>query len=622
MAERDPPGRPALAQKTNINFVVVPDDGAPSVGGANQEGDPNHGDIRIGGYAFGSSTLAFTNYPPSVNNFSIAGDINFNTSLPFNIGSTYDLETVAAHEFGHALGLGESSTSGLDVMYPTYNGIKLNLAADDIAGIQSIYSSGLARTPDNYLAQNSSFATAANLNSTINLSSLTALQYNLDIATAGQAEFFSVDAPTGSSGLFAVTAQSLGLSLLTPKITVYASDMVTVLGSSTGTGYSGSNPTVALSGVTAGEQLFIKVQGANTTQMGTGNYALGMSFNAAAVPPTEASPIIAYPNGTPLQGGGGSPDQAQSGTSVSYGGTPSVTGISPDTGASSADGITNVNRIVINGVAASNETVMVYLNGTLIGSTMSSWNGLWSFNNMGTALADGTYILTAASIDSQGTVSPASYPYAMTIDTAAPVTPAIVGLAGGTSVGGNNTNTDAKLPILFGTAAPYSQVTLYCGGYSVGSVVANGNGNWNWVNTIAPASVGSTYTMTAQSTDIAGNVSSVSATYSVTQVQSSGSSQAPTVSGVSLAMGSIITTNADGSFTTIATPTVSGIATANSEVAVFDDGVVIGVALVGSSGTWSFTCTTLSTGRQYLTFEDVNQVGTFSAVASPITIQV
>ncbi len=301
--------------------------------GANQEGDPNLGDIRIGGYAFGNSTLAYTAYPPSVNNYSIAGDINFNTSLPFNIGSTYDLETVAAHEFGHALGLGESSTSRLDVMYPTYNGIKLNLAADDIAGIQSIYSSGLARTPDSYLAQNSSFATAANLDSTINMSSLTALQYNLDIATAGQAEFFSVDAPTGSSGMFEVTAQSLGLSLLTPKITVYASDMATVLGSSTGTGYLGSDPTVALSGVTAGERLYVEVQGANTTQMGTGNYALGMSFNAAAVPPTEASPIIAYPNGTPLQGGGGSPDQAQSGTSVSYGGTPSVTGISPDTGA-------------------------------------------------------------------------------------------------------------------------------------------------------------------------------------------------------------------------------------------------------------------------------------------------
>ena len=53
-----------------------------------------------------------------MNNFSIAGDITFNTAMPFNIGSTYDLFTVAAHEFGHALGLGESSSQQHAVMYP------------------------------------------------------------------------------------------------------------------------------------------------------------------------------------------------------------------------------------------------------------------------------------------------------------------------------------------------------------------------------------------------------------------------------------------------------------------------------------------------------------------------
>ncbi len=371
------------AQRTNINFVVVPDDGEPTGGGVDQEGDPNFGDIRIGGYNFGNSTLAYTSYPPSVNNFSVAGDIDFNTGMPFNIGSTYDLFSVAAHEFGHALGLGESSVAS--VMYPVYEGVKTVLSADDIAGIRSIYSANLPRMTDNYLGLNSTILTAANLDSTINMSTLTALEYNLDIATAGQAEFFSVDAPSGTNGTFSVSAQSLGLSLLTPKITVYAADMLTVLGSATGTGYSGSDPTVSLTGVTAGERFYVEVQGANTTQMGTGDYALGMSFNAAAVVPTEASPIIAYPNGTPLHGGGGSPDQVQSNDDVTYGAAPTVTGISPDTGASNSDGITNVNRIVINGIAANNETVMVYLNGTLLGSTVTNNNGNWSFDNTATA---------------------------------------------------------------------------------------------------------------------------------------------------------------------------------------------------------------------------------------------
>ena len=89
--------RPAQvwAQQTNINFAVVPDDGAPAGSGADQQGDPGFGDIRIGGYNFGSSTLALTYQPPPVNNYSIAGDMTFNTGQAFNIGSTYDLFTVA-----------------------------------------------------------------------------------------------------------------------------------------------------------------------------------------------------------------------------------------------------------------------------------------------------------------------------------------------------------------------------------------------------------------------------------------------------------------------------------------------------------------------------------------------
>ena len=79
------------AQETNINFAVVPDDGAAAGSGADEEGNPGFGDIRIGGYNFGSSTLALTYQPPSANNFSIAGNMTFNTGQSFNVGSTYDL---------------------------------------------------------------------------------------------------------------------------------------------------------------------------------------------------------------------------------------------------------------------------------------------------------------------------------------------------------------------------------------------------------------------------------------------------------------------------------------------------------------------------------------------------
>src|SRR5436190_2373591 len=68
----------AWAQQTNLNFDVVADNGADIGSGNYQQGDPNFGDIRIGGYSFGSSALAQAFMPPPVNNYSLAGDVQFN----------------------------------------------------------------------------------------------------------------------------------------------------------------------------------------------------------------------------------------------------------------------------------------------------------------------------------------------------------------------------------------------------------------------------------------------------------------------------------------------------------------------------------------------------------------
>ncbi len=221
------------AQQTNINFAVVPDDGAAAGSGDDEQGDPGFGDIRIGGYNFGCSTLAITYQPPSANNFSIAGDMTFNTGQTYNIGSTYDLFTVAMHEFGHALGLNESSVSNA-VEYGTYTGKKNGLASDDIAGIRSIY--GGARTLDAYSGTNSTLSTAAPITSQINTSTMTALVPNLDITNAGQSEYFSFTAPSGTGSTLELDVQSAGLSLLAPKVTVYASNGLTVLASASGLG--------------------------------------------------------------------------------------------------------------------------------------------------------------------------------------------------------------------------------------------------------------------------------------------------------------------------------------------------------------------------------------------------
>jgi len=101
----------------------------------------NHGD----GSPFdgASGVLAHAFFPPP-NGGSLAGDTHFDEAEAWSVNlpaSGIDLVTVAAHEFGHALGLAHSTVSGA-LMAPFYNGPHRNLEADDIAGIRAIYGTG------------------------------------------------------------------------------------------------------------------------------------------------------------------------------------------------------------------------------------------------------------------------------------------------------------------------------------------------------------------------------------------------------------------------------------------------------------------------------------------------
>ena len=116
----------------NINLSQVSDNGSPEATNGDQQDDPRFGDIRIGMVNLGSGVLGETFLPPPFNGGTDAGDMFLNSTASWQINSAYDLETVAIHEFGHALGLGESQITTA-CMYAYYNGMKQSLTSDDIA---------------------------------------------------------------------------------------------------------------------------------------------------------------------------------------------------------------------------------------------------------------------------------------------------------------------------------------------------------------------------------------------------------------------------------------------------------------------------------------------------------
>jgi hypothetical protein len=135
--------RTAVGQAFDLWGVVVPLTFTEVTGNADilisfVTGD--HGD----GESFDGvgNVLAHAYYPPP-NGGDIAGDAHFDDAETWTVnvpisGGGIDLVTVAAHEFGHSLGLDHTNIANA-LMFPTYSGLHRFLEQDDIDGIQSIY---------------------------------------------------------------------------------------------------------------------------------------------------------------------------------------------------------------------------------------------------------------------------------------------------------------------------------------------------------------------------------------------------------------------------------------------------------------------------------------------------
>ncbi len=279
-----------------INLVQNGDDGEP-IGSSNDlQGDPTEGDIRIGGYPMGLGTLATTYLPPPLNTSSIAGDIFFNTAQPWAIGSTFDIETVALHEIGHALGMGHSAIENA-VMYAEYNGIKNSLNSDDIAGIQSIYG---VRQPDQFNSNglsNGWYTTAVNVTGSLNSVDQVDMP-NLTLNAYNSQEWFQVTVPQNTSGTLGATMQTANISSMTPMVEIVNSSLH-IVAYNYSTQYGGV-AIASYSGVQPGQTYYIRAIGGSYGSFNVGAFALDINLGTQPVPvvPINDPPIPTYSGGS------------------------------------------------------------------------------------------------------------------------------------------------------------------------------------------------------------------------------------------------------------------------------------------------------------------------------------
>ena len=277
-----------------------------------------------------------------------------------------------------------------------------------------------------------------------------------------------------------------------------------------------------------------------------------------------------------------------------------------DTGAQ-GDGITSVARPTVTGTGAVGDTITLYDGSTAIGTTTVANNGTWSLA-LTNALSDGTHTLTATQTDGSGNVSPQSQSFALTIDTTAPAVTAALLHDTGQSASDQITS-DATLT---GVGDPNSTVTITEGATTLGTATTNAQGQWSF----APQSLtDGIHTLVASQTDTAGNVGSAQLTLTLDTT----APVAPTAPSLQLASDS--GAHGDG-ITNVAAPTLTGTAEAGSTVSIYDGTTVLGTALVGQNGTWSFAAGTLVDGVHQISTIATDQAGNVSPQSQPFALTI
>ncbi len=265
-------------------------------------------------------------------------------------------------------------------------------------------------------------------------------------------------------------------------------------------------------------------------------------------------------------------------------------GLAPgsDTGASAADGITNLVQPTLMGSAEASSTVTLYDGTLVVGTATADGGGTWSI--VAPTLAAGTHTLTAFAVDAAGNTGTASSQLSVTVDTEVAAPSLALSLASDTGIAGDNL-TAVNTPVIAGSAEAFAVISLIENGASLGSASADASGQWQL--TLGSLAEGP-HTLTASAVDRAGNTSALSGSLTVTIDTTPPA--APSVPALAPASDTGLS-NSDR-LTGIAAPTFTGSAEAGSVIDLLVGGSAVGTGTASGAGLWTITSSTLGEGTQ------------------------
>ncbi len=273
----------------------------------------------------------------------------------------------------------------------------------------------------------------------------------------------------------------------------------------------------------------------------------------------------------------------------------------------------------LSGSGEPGDTVRLYDDGIEIASAQVNDDGIWSLTP-DAPLGSGSHPLTVTATDAAGNSSAPSPVFNVVIDLTAPAAPVIASVTDD-STGTSQPLTSGQLtrdaqPALSGTAEAGATVRIFDNGTEIGAVQADDSGNWRFTPDTALGE--GSHDLTVSATDSAGNTGPASAAFTVVVDLTAPQAATPVVTDDT---GPITGVLADGQRTDDTRPALSGSGEPGNQIVLFDNGIEMGNATVGTDGQWRFTPDApLAEGEHSFTVRETDSVGNVSQPSAAIAI--